>query len=154
MPNLPRQYGLRSTGGWNIWGRVAKSFKQSLNFMLILEILEKSLNFYENFGGSLKSPWILKMILEILEFCVQCDILYTNCSIGAARQQFDMSCTQFERAWNLQKGPWNILGLSLNFIDEISWQPCECCLFDKGSTLIYGPLVKKTPLRLFYTTFM
>ncbi len=51
--------------------RVTTSLKKSLkslNFRQVLEILEKSLNFNGNFGRSLKSPWILKMILEILEF--------------------------------------------------------------------------------------
>ncbi len=41
-----------------------KSLK-SLNFRQVLEILEKSLNFNGNFGSSLKSGWILKLILEI-----------------------------------------------------------------------------------------
>ena len=35
----------------------------SLNFMLIREILETSFNFSEDFAGSLKGPWILKVIL-------------------------------------------------------------------------------------------
>ena len=43
--------------------------------MLIYEILEKSLNFSENFGGSLKGPGILKMILGIFEFCAQYNTL-------------------------------------------------------------------------------
>ena len=48
--------------------------------MSILKILGNSLNFSENFGGSLKSPQILKMILEIPEFCAQCNTLHANSS--------------------------------------------------------------------------
>ncbi len=62
-----------------------KSLK-SLNFRQVLEILEKSLNFNSNFGRSLKSPWILKMILETLEFRAQYDLPHTFFQIGAATQ--------------------------------------------------------------------
>ncbi len=53
--------------------------------MLIYEILEKSLNFSEIFGGCLKGPWILKMILGIFEFCAQCN---TSTSDAAFSQEF------------------------------------------------------------------
>ncbi len=47
-------------------------------------ILEKSLNFNGNFGRSLKSAWIFKMILEILEFRVRYDLPLTFPQIVSA----------------------------------------------------------------------
>ena len=60
------------------------SLKKSLNFRQVREILEKSFNFISNFGRSLKGPWILKLILEILEFRAQYNLPHTFAQIGAA----------------------------------------------------------------------
>ncbi len=103
--------------------RVATSLKKSLkslNLMPILEILERSLNFIQNFGISLKSPWILEIILEVLEFCPQCDTLCTNCS---NRRRYAAFPQRFDILENHEK----ILELSLNFVDWISWQPWKTC---------------------------
>ncbi len=59
-----------SWGGCKALYRVATSLKKSLN---IMSILEKSLNFSKNFERSLKRPWNLEMVLEVIEFCTQCD---------------------------------------------------------------------------------
>ena len=67
-----------------------KKFLKSLNFTQVLEILEKSLNFNGNFGRSLKSPWILKMILEILEFRGQWFTAHFFFQIGAATRHTSM----------------------------------------------------------------
>ena len=48
------------------------------------------MNFGGNFGRSLKSPWILKMILEILEFRVQYDLPSTSSQIAAAMRHTSM----------------------------------------------------------------
>ena len=67
--------------------RVATSWKKSLkslNFTQVLEIPEKSLNFNSNFERSLKSPWILKMILEVLELWVWNALQQTFYQIGGA----------------------------------------------------------------------
>ncbi len=105
--------------------RVATSLKKSLkslNLKPILEILERSLNFILNFGISLKSPWIVKDILEILVFCPQCD---TSCTNLSNRRRYAAYPWSFEHPWKWRKYPWNILELSLNFVDRISWQPCK-----------------------------
>ena len=64
------------------------------------------------------------MILDILEFCSQCNISNANFRIGAATRHFHISWTQFEHPWKSRKDPWNILELSLNFVDGILGQPC------------------------------
>ncbi len=114
--------------------------------MSILEILENSLNCSEKFGGSLKSPWIWKMILEILEFCAQCNISNANFRIDAATRHFHISWTQFEHPWKSQKDPWNILELSLNFVDRISWQPW-LSMHVFYNKLTYPTMLSNMPLR-------
>ncbi len=104
--------------------------KKSLNSRLVIEILEKSLNFCENFGKSLKSPWIFKMILEILEFWD-----FSNRHRYAAWGQKwkyvtnprvrPLNCglsVEFWHPWKSWKDPWNILEWSLNFVFRISSQ--------------------------------
>ena len=89
--------------------------------------------------NSLKSPWILVKILEdpwkvleswkwslkSLNFVLSAIHRMLILWIVAAMRHFHMACTQFQHPWKLRKDPWNILELSLDFVHEISWQPCK-----------------------------
>ncbi len=85
-------------------------WKKSLKSLNFKSILEKSLNFSENFGGSLKSPWNLKMILEILEFCTQCYTLHATssnrCRYTAFSPYLDPIWASLKIAARSLKYPW------------------------------------------------
>ncbi len=70
----------------------------------------KSLNFIENFVGSLKSPWILKVILEILEFCAQCNTSPAN----------SLNCCRYLAFWHELHTVWTSLKIAKKSL-EYPW---------------------------------
>ncbi len=84
---------------WNPW-KVLEFYLEFWN------ILEKSLNF-DNHPWS---PWILPSVWYIVHQLLESAPLR------------GISST-FWHPWKSWNDPWNILELSLNFVDRISWQP-------------------------------
>ncbi len=116
---VPREYSNEF-----LYTSLTKSLK-FLNSRLVLEILEKSFNFNENFGRPLKNLWIYQLSLRSsnLEYSMIYWVLFPDwCHFMVSSHGVAI---KFWHLWISYRGTWNILELSLNFVKGILWSPWQ-----------------------------